>query len=396
MPSQASVRRYVRRHVNKAPFSIFVSCLPGTEDDTAAELQYLLPRQRPIFEKGGLLLEGTIADAYRLNLGLSTAHRVLLRLSTFAAWSFPMLMDHASRIFWPAFIPDSRAVDVRVSATESRLNMRKRIAETVQTAIGSSFKGFEGTSHGTHASVHVRIRHDRASISLDTSGDHLHKRGDKPFTDIAPIRSTLASIPIRRSIEDASMIVCDPFCGSGTILLEAVRRGGGVAPGQNRGFAFMSQPYFNPGAWRQVMRDDSNMRQPLENVAIIGGDVRQAAIDATTKNLRNLCPKARHTTKLAVQDFHETVAQAVGEHNWGAIITNPPYGVRVGNEAGARDVQTQLADCLARLPSGWTFAVFTPLPELFTSAAGLEVERHERFQAGGLNISLVSGRPRSR
>ena len=390
MPTEASIQRYIRRHVHKSSFSVFVACLPGLEHDTARELKRLLPGLVPTLANGGLSFEASISDIYRMNLGLGTADRVLLRLREFAAWTFPMLLEHARRVHWPAWVPDADELSFRITSRGSRLNMVKRIEETLHIAVKESFQASPGAVPGRKSTVYVRLHRDRVTLSLDTTGGHLHKRGDKQLTDVAPLRATLAAHAIRKVLERRPEVICDPFCGSGTILMEAMRESSGLPPGQNRLFAFMGHPYFREGAWRQVLREDAASRSPAQ-MKIVGGDNRSSAIATTKRNVRELVARDRAGADIEERDFRESLNIVLRMRKTGAIVTNPPYGIRLGDQCTTQRLQKAFADELSRLPSGWSFAIYTPFPSLYVDRDALVVEQVSELIAGGLRVCLLHG-----
>ena len=234
------------------PLDLFAVIQPGLEDLCAAELAALdLGPRTP--HPGGVAFSGEIADVARANLHLGVATRVLARVGEFRAPGFPELHARAARLAWERFIPGGSAprVLVHVNAHKSRLYHTAAIAERVAKGLGERLgvapelrtaadddDDREPGPERPPTRIFVRLERDRCTVSVDSSGEPLHRRGYRLAVAKAPLRPTLAAALLRAVDWNPGEPLLDPMCGSGTLVLEAARRACGRPPGADRGFAF--------------------------------------------------------------------------------------------------------------------------------------------------------------
>ncbi|RPJ45205.1 MAG: hypothetical protein EHM21_09560, partial [Chloroflexi bacterium] len=255
----------------------FAVTAPGLEPLAAKELRNIgisLEGQKPVTglhlaekrttggaaaesdRSGGVSFTGSLEDIYRANLHLRTASRVLVRLGDFYAAGFPELRKKAGRLAWERFLAPGQPVSLHVTCHKSKLYHSGAVAERVLAAIAdrlgkpapavkASPTGEEGEGTAVQMIV-VRLIHDHCTISVDSSGELLHRRGYRQATAKAPLRETLAAAMLLASGWDGASPLVDPFCGSGTIAIEAAMLALGIPPGWRRSFAFMNWPRYSP------------------------------------------------------------------------------------------------------------------------------------------------------
>ncbi|HEX9165196.1 MAG TPA: class I SAM-dependent RNA methyltransferase [Gemmatimonadales bacterium] len=351
---------------------------PGLERVTAAELSALGLTPTGM-EEGGVSFTADHPGLYLANLQLRTASRVLVRLATFEARGFPELERHARKVPWQDFLgPGVRAV-FRVTSKKSKLYHAGAIEERLARTGGRA----DGQTGGEFVQEFVvRVFRDRLTISADSSGDLLHLRGYRLATAKAPLRETLAAAMLLGAGWDPRTPLVDPFCGSGTIPIEAALLARRIPPGRHRSFAFMRWPGFDAASWQALLA-----RADAESLAgapapIVGADRDAGAIRASVANAE----RAGVSGDIAFRQLPLSSLQA--PEGPGLLVTNPPYGVRVGEADHLRDLYARLGRVLSERFSGWT-AVMLSANRALEGQTGLSWEEIWRTRNGGIPVRLV-------
>ena len=405
MPTSPSRARH-------SDFDLFAVTAPGLESIAAGELKALGIKGRQ--ETGGVGFEGTIESIYLANLWLRTVSRVIVRLGRFHASTFYELERRAKKIDWSDFLPVSGSVEVRVTCRKSRLYHSDAVAERVLGAIarvaphgvdlriGAQPVGDESeTENESRQLIVVRIVDDQCEISADSSGQLLHRRGYRQETAKAPLRETLAAAMILASGWQKEQPLLDPMCGSGTIPIEAALIGNRKAPGLERSFQFMTWPGFDRALWSETVASaKASVREnPLD---IRAADRDAGAIAAASRNAERagVAGNVRFATE-AVSGTFATLEDPADRTGGGWIITNPPYGVRVGETGDLRNLYATIGS-VVREKKGWRLGILAADDSL---ARQLRVPLQSRFDTrnGGIPVRyLVSDkaepgkRPRKR
>jgi len=321
---------------------------PGLETMTAAEV-FDLGIRGPTPSPGGVAFRASTRQLYLANMWLRTASRVLVRAGRFQASSFAQLQAGAARIDWSAWLGPGTPVRFRVTTHSSQLYHTTAIAQRLADAMGVVIAD---PAEDDAQLIVGRMVDDDISLSVDSSGAHLHRRGWRTDVGRAPMRETLGAALVTASGWDASSGLLDPLCGSGTIPIEAALMASGRAPGANRRFAFQRWPSLEPGTWASVTGGAAAaIRQPT--ALIVASDRDAGAIAATRANAE----------RAGVADLIETRRTALSnathpaEEGW--VLTNPPYGKRVGGP-DLRDLYARLGQRTARLGPGWRLALWHP------------------------------------
>jgi putative N6-adenine-specific DNA methylase len=250
-------------------------CHPGAEAVTAAELSALgLRTGRP--GRGVVPFLAPVRGLYAANLRSRTASRVLVRAARFHAATFSDLERGATTVEWASFLAPDTGAAFRVSSTRSRLYHTGAVAERLAAAV-------DATGPARQLVV-VRVDHDVVTISIDASGDLLHRRGWRLDGGKAPLRETLAAALLAAAGWDARVALVDPLCGSGTIAVEAAQVARNLAPGWNRQFAFEHWPSFEPGTWASVRGEAAALVRPAAGVPVVASDRDEGAVAATRAN----------------------------------------------------------------------------------------------------------------
>ena len=402
-------------------YELFASTAPGLESIAAGELKSLGARGRQ--EIGGVAFTGDLDRLYEANLWLRTASRVVVRLGQFHASTFYELERRAKKLPWADFLPASGPVRLRVTCRKSKLYHSDAVAERVMAAIGESasrvietsaegFNDERGDADHADEAEHaedsgsgeseariggepsqlfiVRIVHDEVEVSADSSGELLHRRGYRKEIAKAPLRETLAAAMILASGWRKGESLLDPMCGSGTIPIEAALLARGIAPGLQRKFQFMSWPTFDGGVWNERLEKARDSITPSVE-RIRGSDRDAGAIQAAARNAERA--GVADTIQFSTQAMSGSIAEledVVKGTGW--ILTNPPYGVRMGESDDLRNLYARLGTEL-RTKQGWRVGILTSDAALIRQTRLSLVPRFSTSN-GGIPVSfLVSEKP---
>ncbi|MFO7713404.1 class I SAM-dependent RNA methyltransferase [Desulfosarcina sp.] len=336
---------------------------------------------------GGVTFTGRLADCQRANLHLRTVTRILLRIGAFAATNERQLERKSSEIPWELFLPSGRMPDIRVSSRRSRLYHTEAITEGLQSGIATRSIGSLGSAPASiPQTLFVRAVEDRFTLSLDSSGDPLYKRGLKAGQARAPIRETLAAAILMTAGYDPRRPLVDPLCGSGTFSLEAAMMAKQMAPGVKRTFAFMGWPAFRESQWGFMKREAEAQVQDLEQSLIFASDIDAGACERLTGMIAG--NGLSDAVQVGQKDFFQCEAAQYGGGT-GLVAINPPYGVRIGSAKQADDLFMDICRHLTKRFKGWKVAMIAPRPAL-ASRLPFSVRRMVLLH-GGLKLTLIVG-----
>ncbi len=356
-----------------------VVCVPGLEDVVAAELDALGISSRPA-GTGALAARMTDRQLYLANVGLASATRVLVDAGQVVARSFASLEERVGDLDLSRWVAPRMPVRVRVTSHRSKLLHTGAIEERVRRVLGL---GDVPPAGEEAALLVVRVDHDRVSVRVDSSGAPLHERGWRGPAAKAPLRETIAAAVLTASGWQPGQPLVDPFCGSGTIAIEAARRAAGIAPGADRGFAFEHWPSFAPGTWASVRAGlDAARAEAPGTVAVVARDRDEGAVAAARENAERAgVADLVDVARASVSDLEPPSAPGPG-----AIVTNPPWGRRL--EGGdLRDLYARLGQVARGRFPGWTLAVLTSDGGL-ARAIGGPGETRLRTRSGGTAVHL--------
>jgi putative N6-adenine-specific DNA methylase len=375
---------------------LYAVTAPGLEALTARELAGL--GIQGAVEAGGVSWDGTAEQLYRANLALRTASRVLLRLGEFRARTFPELERHAAGIPWGRVLAPGRPVAFRVTCRKSRLYHEGAVAERLLRAAvaaggtpAAEPRDAEEVEGEAAQLFVVRFHRDVCQISADTTGALLHLRGYRQAVGRAPLRETLAAALLDAAGWDAAAPLVDPFCGSGTIPIEAALRARRIAPGlagaerRPRAYAFEEWPAFDGALWERVVVAARAEILPAAAGPILGSDRDAGAIAAARSN-------AERAGVAGDIDFvRRPLSARAAPPGPGWLVSNPPYGVRVGERERLRDLYAAVGHIARERLPGWTVALLSG-SERLDARTELGLEEILRTRNGGIPVRLVAGR----
>ena len=370
----------------------FAAVAPGLEPLALAEaLKLGLPAR---VEEGGIAWSGDIRSVIAANVGLRIASRVLVRVAEFDARSFIELERWAKRIPWTLSVAPGASVRFRVTCRKSRLYHSDAVAQRLGDAVSRAVAGVrtEADSAGDDEVLDrdatlfvVRFFRDRCTVSADASGALLHRRGYRQATAKAPLRETLAASLVAASGWDGTAPLVDPMCGSGTIPIEAALLARRIPAGAHRAFAVERWPGVSAELARAVRAELEATALGAAPGAIVGSDRDAGAIESARGN----AARAGVASDVAL-GVHAISAMPLPEADRGWIVTNPPYGMRVGDSARVRDLWAQLGNVLRRRAPGWRVTRLSPDAALERQLQ-IPMQLLARTTNGGSPVRIVVG-----
>ena len=354
-----------------------IPCLLGLEKLVADEIKRLgLADVRA--ENGRVLCQGSWADCARLNINLRCGARVIALLGQFPARSFEELFQGVRAIPWEEFLPREAAFPVKGYSISSQLHSVPACQSIIKKAVVERLKAHYGMEQfpetGTKYQIRFSVFKDQVSIGLDASGEGLYKRGYRAVGVEAPLRETLAAALVTLSRYRGRDPFCDPFCGSGTIPIEAALIAKNRAPGLDRSFAAQKWKNMDSKLWLEA-GDEAMDKEFHGHYDIWGGDIDPAAVEL-----------ARHNAELAgVEDcIRFEVADAGKFHRdseYGQLVTNPPYGERLLEKKEAEDLYRMFGAALRDLPPKWRVLVLSSHTE-FERCFGRPADKKRKLYNG--------------
>lgn len=319
----------------------------------------------------------------RSNLWLRSADRVLLKMGEFKALEFEDLFQQTKAVAWEDIIPADGKFTVTGTSVKSKLHSVPACQSIVKKAIverlGSFYciDRFEET--GAEYTVKVTILKDRVTLTIDTSGTGLHKRGYRVCDVAAPIKETLAAAMVQLSFWKAGRLLVDPCCGSGTIPIEAAMIGRNIAPGLNRKFASQEWDIIPPEIWKEERKAAFEAIDYDADIRIEASDISGRAVEAAIEN----------AAEAGVDDCVEfkkmDMARLTAEEEGGIVITNPPYGERIGEKKQIEAIYSAYNEFYRKNPT-WSLFMVTTDKEVENKIFGRPADRRRKLYNGRLEV----------
>jgi len=348
----------------------FATCPRGLELLLADELRQLNGAKIHAVG-GGVQFAGDFILCYRVNLESRVASRVLWQMATDGYRSEEDIYRAAYALPWTDWFDPARTIRVDVSATKSPLTSLNFVTLTLKDAVCDKVRRLSGRRPSVDTRepdipIQGHLTDREFTLYLDTTGEPLFKRGRRLATGEAPLRENLAAGILRLAGWVPGTPLLDPMCGSGTILLEAAHMALDIAPGLGRHFAFEKFKNFDARRWRELLQQSAARQKPKAPLAIYGSDLSGDTLKAARANL--LASGLEKIVSLKRADVLEISAPAIE----GIIVTNPPYGVRLGEQQALAEFYPKLGDVLKKQFSGWRAYLLSAdmrLPKLIRLAA---------------------------
>lgn len=333
-------------------------------------------------ENGKIIFKAQKKDIPRANLWLRTADRVLLKMGEFKALSFEELFEKTKELPWDEWIPEDGNFVVEGKSVDSKLYSISDCQSIVEKAIVERLKTrydvdwFKKT--GAKYTVEVSLLKDMATLTIDTSGEGLHKRGYRDRAGDAPIKETLAAAMILLSYWNKDRVLLDPFCGSGTIPIEAAMIGRNIAPGLDRKFASEEWDRIEKVHWSKARQEAFQAIDNDSQLHILGCDIDRRSILRARDNAANL--GLDEDISFFIKDMRDVDIN----DEYGVIITNPPYGERMGEVEEVRNLYIDFGKKFRKLDT-WSIYVITS-EEKFEKLYGKKADRRRKLYNGRIKV----------
>ena len=363
-------------------YTFCIPCLFGTEGLVSDELRRMKMADVKT-EDGRVFFSGPFADCVRANLSLACGERVLLVLGTFPAPDFNSLFEGTRALPWPDLLPADARFPVTGYCLDSALfsvpDCQRIIKKAIVEKMKSRYSLQQFPETGAEYKIRFSVRKNLAMLALDTSGTALHKRGYRPAHTEAPLRETLAASMVRLSRYRGREDFCDPFCGSGTIAIEAAFAALNRAPGVYRDFAAENWAFSDPVLWRDL-RNEAICAEYSGDYRIFASDIDPLAVQIARENA--VRAGVDHIVRFEIADARSFSRSA----ERGIIVTNPPYGERLLDheqaEALYRDFGRAMAD-----RENWALYLLSPDPD-FETCFGRRAARRRKLYNGMIKCDL--------
>ena len=365
-------------------FRYCVPCLFGLEGLVADELRRMdLPEVRA--EDGRVFFSGTLADCVRANISLRCGERVLLQLGSFPAPTFDALFEGVRALPWGSLLPKDAAFPVTGYCLNSALfsvpDCQRIVKKAVVESMKTRWKLEQFPETGAEYKIRFSIRKDQADLFLDTSGTPLHKRGYRPAHTEAALRETLAAAMVKLARYRGKGDFCDPFCGSGTIAIEAALAALNRAPGLYRSFAAENWAFVDPALWRQA-RAEALVAEYTGDYHITASDIDPRAVQIAQEN----------AVRAGVEhliDFRVADAAAFSQKTErGVIVTNPPYGERLLDVQQAEELYRRFGAALSKPGNeGWSLYLLSSDAD-FERCYGKPADKKRKLYNGMIKCDL--------
>ena len=383
----------VKRHVAASSHLFFATAAPGLSRLCLKELESIVTGPvSPRMVSGGIVFEGRLIDCYAANLHLRTANRILMRLASFTATNFRQLEKNLSQLPWELYLFPGSRLRFSVTARHSRLFHTEAVSQKIRKCIADRWSGAgtgppAGQNIESDQRVYIRAVDDRMTLSIDSSGAHLHKRGLKTLPGPAPIRETLAAAVLKWAEYHPGIPLFDPMCGSGTFSLEAALIAKQIPAGYYRSFAFMAWPAFRPKQWQYLKSTSEKRFRTIAQPSIF-------ASDNTPQTVRRVEQWAvaygvSDAVNISCEDFF-SMSPRDRVDRAGLVVLNPPYGHRIGNRNESRRLYAAITDKLAADFSGWTCALIVPAQQPITERF-VDAKSYP-FDHGGRKLRVLIGK----
>ncbi|NLA58575.1 MAG: class I SAM-dependent RNA methyltransferase [Firmicutes bacterium] len=355
----------------------------GLESVVAQELRDLGYSDLTV-ENGKVCFTGNLQAICKTNLWLRTADRVKLKLGEFKATTFYELFDQTRALPWGDWLPADARFPVEGKSVKSTLYSVSDCQAIVKKAIVESLKERYHKEwfpeDGPLYKIEVALLKDIATLSIDTTGPGLHKRGYRTLISEAPLKETLAAAMLILSRWDHNTPLIDPFCGSGTIPIEAALLGLNIAPGINRSFVSEDWPSIPKELWRAEREEADKLAQLDRRLYIIGTDIDPQVLRVARRNA-----EAAGVGKY-IHFQARPLSELSSQRKYGKIICNPPYGERIGERKEVAKLYREMGQVFQQLDT-WSFYILTSHPQ-FEKLFGRQATKRRKLYNGNIQVQF--------
>ena len=363
-------------------FEIIIPCIFGLEALVARELKWLGYETSSV-EDGRVTFIGDFEAVCRANLWIRCGERVLIKIGEFTAVSFEELFEKTKALDWSLWLEKNAAFPVKGFCLKSTLASMRDCQAIIKKAIVSSLSTKYGidwfSEDGPSYQVQFSVMKDKVTLMIDTSGDGLHKRGYRRISNAAPLKETIAAAMVMLSFWKYEYPLCDPFCGSGTIPIEAAMFKRNIAPGLTRQFSAENFTQISPSLWNDArMEAESKKRDtPLK---IYASDIDEKTLEIAQENTRIA------GVSDAVSYSKNDAALISFSEKYGSIICNPPYGERLSDAKECAELYSKIGKAFSKLPD-WSYYILAS-DEQFEQNFGKKADKRRKIYNGMIKCNI--------
>ncbi|WJQ81261.1 THUMP domain-containing class I SAM-dependent RNA methyltransferase [Brevibacillus brevis] len=333
-------------------------------------------------ENGKVTFTADISAIPRTNLWLRTADRVRLKIGEFKATTFDELFEKTKALPWADWITEDGTFPVEGKSVKSTLfsvpDCQAIVKKAVVESLKKTYKREWFDEQGPLYKIEVALLKDVATLTIDTSGPGLHKRGYRELIGQAPLKETMAAAMIMLSRWKPDRVFMDPFCGSGTIPIEAALIGQNIAPGMNREFVSETWPIIPKTAWREARAETHDLARYDQKLEIIGTDMDDEILKIARRNATEAgVDDLIHFQRMDVRDVRT-------KRKYGYLICNPPYGERLGEWKQVAKMYGEMGKTFAAMDT-WSFYVITS-DEQFEEHFGRTASKKRKLYNGNIKV----------
>lgn len=338
-----------------------------------------------VVDNGWLYFDGEIKDICKTNINLRCAERVMLVMGQFEALSFEELFDKTYELPWEKWITMDGKFTVKGKSVKSKLYSTPDCQAIVKKAVSKKLCQYYDLEwmpeDGAEFTILVSIHKDVATISIDTTGarEGLFKRGYREKSMKAPLKETMAAALVKLSYWNKDRILYDPLCGSGTIAIEAALIGRNIAPGLNRTFASQDWPIVKEEYWRNAKIEARKNIDLSSEIKIYASDISEKAISIAKENAMEA--GVDDCIEFFVKDMHQIQRPM---KPYGVLITNPPYGERIGQDKEISKIHKKIGEVFGR-DKTWSVYVITSSKH-FEKDFGRKADRKRKLFNGDMQV----------
>lgn len=363
-------------------FELIIPTLFGMESFVSWELKRLGYEPTKV-EDGRVTFCGGYDAICRANLWIRCGERVLIKAGEFTALSFEELFENTKSVDWSRWISKNAAFPVKGYSLKSKLASTRDCQSIIKKAIAESLSGAYGIEWFAEEEetyqIQFSIMKDRVTLMIDTSGEGLHKRGYRRISNAAPLKETIAAAMVIMSYWKFEYPLADPFCGSGTIPIEAAMFKNNIAPGLTRTFAFQNFKFISPSVLDKAREEAFSLKKDLP-LEVYASDIDPAVIEIAEQNAKLAGVSNSIQISLGnAENFHIDTP-------FGSIICNPPYGERMGNSAECRELYQSIGKTFSNLQD-WSYYIIAS-NENFEKYFGRQANKRRKIYNGMIKCNI--------
>ncbi len=382
----------IKRRIIGREHHFFAVCSPGLKNVCKNEMLSLgFPEKSLKSVSGGIDFKSKLETCLLFNLYLRSPSRILMRLCRFKADSFRKLEKKINTIDWVLYLPKNAIIKFIVTTKKSRLYHTDAIAQRcekiIQDQLNSSKTLHSSTQTQSNQTIYIRADNNHFTISLDSTGDLLFKRGIKKMVYKAPLRENLAFAMLFWARFSKQDILIDPMCGSGSFSLEAAMMKTNIPAGFFRSFAFENWPGFSKKKYAYIKKQARKQFLRFPGAQIFASDINDQALKAAEQNMSN--PHLNSVIDIFQKDFFSIYPSRISPEKKGVVMLNPPYGKRLDEKKDTQAFYKEMGEKLLKDFTGWRLGIILPSRQ-FKSYLELKLELKPIFH-GGLDIFAGMG-----